>query len=315
MAPNSTSTAQFTLAPLDAGAPADPESGTAIFVYARRTLMLACTGPVRISAFPPGRQADVYLDAGTHERAFEPGVYRSHPGLCAIGGGGDAVDIVRIVGGRPVRRTPRRLFQVMPHLRRRQVARFLRRPAPAPRPPRVIRRVLVVDADPAATSRYAHGFGPGRTVRAASDAASARLLARAAPYDLAIVELRLGDASGIELGRELKRAQPGLAVALCSRYLSIESAVAALRAGLDAVVFKPATAREILRRVGADADAAPGREAAPLALAEEEHISRVLADCGGNISLAATRLGIYRSSLQRRLRRTRARGTRPPAVT
>jgi two-component system response regulator RegA len=35
-----------------------------------------------------------------------------------------------------------------------------------------------------------------------------------------------------------------------------------------------------------------------------EHISRVLADCKGNISQAAERLGIYRSSLQRRLRKS-----------
>jgi len=35
--------------------------------------------------------------------------------------------------------------------------------------------------------------------------------------------------------------------------------------------------------------------------AEWEHIQRVLADCGGNISEAARRLGIHRRSLQRKL--------------
>jgi two-component system response regulator RegA len=315
----------FTLTPLAAAnaetAAKERDSGTAIFVYGRTTLALACADPVRLSAFPPGRQPDTHFDAGSHELAVEPGVYLARPGVEVTGSGGVDVDVVRIVGGRPTRRAPRRLFQMMPFIRRRELARFLRRPAPAPRPMKVVRRVLVIDEDPVATIRYARGFGAERTVLSAADAATARELAQTAPCDLAIIELRIGDTSGIDLGRELKRAHPGLAVALCSGYLSIASAVAALRAGFDTVLFKPATAREILHRVGAVVDGpepAVEPDGATLELAEQEHISRVLADCGGNISRAAHRLGIYRSSLQRRLRRTRAAAARqqqphPPA--
>jgi two-component system, response regulator RegA len=38
-----------------------------------------------------------------------------------------------------------------------------------------------------------------------------------------------------------------------------------------------------------------------LARVEWEHIQRVLADCGGNVSQAARALGIHRRSLQRKL--------------
>jgi len=38
-----------------------------------------------------------------------------------------------------------------------------------------------------------------------------------------------------------------------------------------------------------------------LARVEWEHIQRVLADCGGNVSQAARLLGIHRRSLQRKL--------------
>ena len=38
-----------------------------------------------------------------------------------------------------------------------------------------------------------------------------------------------------------------------------------------------------------------------LARVEWEHIQRVLADCGGNLSQAARLLGIHRRSLQRKL--------------
>jgi two-component system response regulator RegA len=40
-----------------------------------------------------------------------------------------------------------------------------------------------------------------------------------------------------------------------------------------------------------------------LARVEWEHISRVLADCGGNVSQAARMLGLHRRSLQRKLAR------------
>lgn len=39
---------------------------------------------------------------------------------------------------------------------------------------------------------------------------------------------------------------------------------------------------------------------------EQHHVARVLEATGGNISEAARRLGIFRSSLQRKLRRWRA---------
>jgi two-component system response regulator RegA len=45
----------------------------------------------------------------------------------------------------------------------------------------------------------------------------------------------------------------------------------------------------------------PATETPSLARVEWEHISRVLADSGGNISEAARRLGLHRRSLQRKL--------------
>ena len=295
-------------------APGRGEIRTAIYVYGPTTLTLTCTRPIRVSAFR-GAGPDVCLDAGSHELAVEAGVYlvRAREGEAADVDAGVQVhgaragidaDVVTIVDGKPARRAPRRLFRTLPSIKRRELARFLRRSPPEASPPRVIRRVLVIDEDEIATSRYARGFGPGRTVVAVRDPAQARELVRSAPWDLAIVELRVQGESGIQLALELKRARPALAIALCSGYLSIEIAVAAARAGIDLVLFKPVTARDILRRVGAAADAPePELDAETLEQAEREHILRVLAACNGNISLAAHRLGIYRSSLQRRLRK------------
>jgi two-component system response regulator RegA len=67
---------------------------------------------------------------------------------------------------------------------------------------------------------------------------------------------------------------------------------------------KPADASDILAafaRATHDAPVATTFEVPSLARAEWEHIQRVLAECGGNISQAARLLRIERRSLQRKL--------------
>jgi two-component system, response regulator RegA len=167
---------------------------------------------------------------------------------------------------------------------------------------RSLQNVLVVDDDERILGSWKRAARE-RNVFTAIDAATARQLASTEKPDLAIVDLRLGNTSGIDLIRDLKRDLPDLLVVLCSGYLSVAAAVAAVRAGADIVVFKPITFREILQRIEQNAEEPDLEDTPTLARAEWEHIMRVLADCNGNVSMAARRLGIYRSSLQRRLRK------------
>lgn len=163
-----------------------------------------------------------------------------------------------------------------------------------------LHNVLVVDQDERILGSWTRA-ARDRNLVTAVDAVAARQLASTQRPDLAIVELRLGNTSGIDLIRDIKRELPDLTAVLCSGHLSVAAAVAAIRAGADIVVFKPITFREILDRVR-EHNEEPDVEGSPtLARAEWEHIMRVLADCNGNVSMAARRLGIYRSSLQRRL--------------
>jgi two-component system, response regulator RegA len=177
-----------------------------------------------------------------------------------------------------------------------------------------IRNILVVDDDEHILRAWKRAARE-RHIVTASDAATARKLASTEPLDLAIVDLKLGTGSGIELIRQLKQDHPDLRVVLCSGYLSVPSTLSAMRAGADTVVFKPITLREILQRLEAGTgdpelpDLEDLEDTPTLARAEREHIERVLADCGGNVSRAARRLGIYRSSLQRRLRKLGLRRT------
>lgn len=170
---------------------------------------------------------------------------------------------------------------------------------------RSIRNVLVVDDDETLLASWRRTISRDRNVATASDPSTARQLAQKQSFDLAIIDLRLGTSSGIDLIKQIKRDQPDTTIVLCSGYLSVAAAVAGVHAGADVVVFKPITFREILHSLEKheqdepiDIDDTP-----TLARAEWEHIMRVLADCNGNVSMAARRLGIYRSSLQRRLKK------------
>lgn len=150
---------------------------------------------------------------------------------------------------------------------------------------------------------WARSIGRHYNVWTATDAAAARKLVDHHPFELAIVDLRLGAGSGLDLIRMLKRDHPERIVVLCSGYLSVAAAVAGVRTGADLVVFKPVTFREILHKLQNPEEPPDLDDTPTLARAEWEHIMRVLADSNGNISMAARRLGIYRSSLQRRLRK------------
>ncbi len=170
---------------------------------------------------------------------------------------------------------------------------------------RVLQSILVVDDEPSLLAAARRQLGMSYTVLTATDADGAIEQARKQRPDLAILDLRLARDSGIDLLRELKRELPTTIFVLCSGYLSVTTAVAAAHAGAEHVLPKPIGFREIIRRVANDEEeaAVDADDTPSLARVEWDHISRVLDDCGGNISEAARRLGIYRSSLQRRLRK------------
>lgn len=169
---------------------------------------------------------------------------------------------------------------------------------------RSIQSVLVVDDDDKMLRAFKRVSGD-RTILTTNDAATATELAKSERPDLVIIDLRLGTnaTSGLELVKRVRADLPDARIVLCSGYLSVAATVTAVRAGAEMVVFKPITLAEILTRLEEDEEELDLGETPTLARAEWEHIMRVLADCDGNVSMAARRLGIYRSSLQRKLRK------------
>jgi len=163
------------------------------------------------------------------------------------------------------------------------------------------RTLLIVDDDDAFRERLVRAMRDrGFDACGVSHHAAAMEAARHESPELALVDLRLPSQSGLDVVRDLKALDPSTTVVVLTGYGSIATAVEAVKLGAASYLTKPADADRIL---AAFDGVQPGGDAAvpSLARVEWEHIQRVLADCDGNVSLAARRLGIHRRSLQRKL--------------
>lgn len=176
------------------------------------------------------------------------------------------------------------------------------------------KRILVVDDDATFRNRLVRALQDrGFAARAAGDHPAALTLAEEFGPGRAVVDLRMPGKSGLEVVRDLLAHEPGMQTIVLTGYGSIASATEAMRLGAVDYLTKPADADQILtafERQEKAPDEAPPRppdQAPSLERVEWEHIQRVLADTGGNVSQAARVLGIHRRSLQRKLAR------RPPA--
>ncbi|MEZ6138253.1 MAG: response regulator [Pirellulaceae bacterium] len=170
--------------------------------------------------------------------------------------------------------------------------------------------ILLVDDSIILRDRLAMAFQErGFEVSVASNYDEAVSVFNRTPTDLAVLDLRMPGKPGLVLLQELKKLSPHTKFLILSGFGSIATAIDAIRLGATNFIPKPADADDILHafaRGDSDVDVPEAEDAIPvptLAQAEWEHIHRILADCGGNISEAARRLGIHRRSLQRKLRK------------
>ncbi len=116
-------------------------------------------------------------------------------------------------------------------------------------------RVLVVDDEKNIRHTVAVCLeGSGCTVTGAESAAAARAAVAHGDFDLAFLDLRLGDDDGLALLPELLSARPGMAVVVITAYATIETAVEAIRRGASEYLpkpFTPAQLRHVVEQVAA----------------------------------------------------------------
>lgn len=125
--------------------------------------------------------------------------------------------------------------------------------------------------------------------------------------DYAIVDLRLGDESGLKAVAHLHGALPTMGIVVLTGYASIATAVEAIKLGATHYLTKPARPEDIvaaLRRVPeGDPEIDIAERPMSVRRLEWEHLQAVLTRHDGNISAAARALGMHRRSLQRKLQK------------
>ena len=164
---------------------------------------------------------------------------------------------------------------------------------------------LIVDDDPTLAGMLERVLQRrGYSTLSASDTETALQLTHGTVFERAIVDLKLGSDSGLQLIRELKLRQPDMAIVMLTGYSSISTAVEAVKSGAVNYLCKPADADEILAAFG---DQKPQNTAEPTYIPisidrlEWEHIQKILQEHNGNISATARALGMHRRTLQRKL--------------
>jgi two-component system response regulator RegA len=174
-------------------------------------------------------------------------------------------------------------------------------------------KVLAVDDEETVLRSYRTGFGRSLEVLTATCSTDALTIAIAERPQLIIVDLRLGREWGINLVRALRLRLPDSRIVVVSGYVSVATAIGAVRAGATYVFTKPVTPQSILRELDAEPQNVNEPESPEafeddsflsLERVEWEHILRALNEAQGNVSRAARMLGIRRTSLQRKLKKS-----------
>jgi len=127
-------------------------------------------------------------------------------------------------------------------------------------------------------------------------------------FDIALIDLRLKNQSGLNLIEDLKEHSPNCHIIMMTGFGTIASAVNAIKLGASDYLTKPVTVTKIEDILNADKLNLEGEEGGsqtPLSLdrVEREYIEHILVQEKGNISKAAEKLGLHRQSLQRKLKK------------
>lgn len=171
--------------------------------------------------------------------------------------------------------------------------------------------ILLVDDDEAFRDALARALERRDfIVHKANDSASALGLAGQYTPALGIIDLCIGDESGLQVIAALNSRYPDMRLVVLTGFASIATAVEAIKLGARHYLTKPAEVDAIIEALyqdegNADIDAA--QQPMSVKRLEWEHIQKVLAEHDGNISAAARALGMHRRTLQRKLQKKPAR--------
>jgi len=164
------------------------------------------------------------------------------------------------------------------------------------------RTLLIVDDDAPLCQRLARAMERRGFVVSTADSVTSGITAAAATLPAyAVVDLRLGDGSGLDVVSALRDARPAARIVMLTGYGNIATAVAAVKAGAIDYLPKPADADAVERALLAQEGGTPEPPADPMSAdrVRWEHIQRIFELCERNVSETARRLKMHRRTLQR----------------
>ena len=141
-------------------------------------------------------------------------------------------------------------------------------------------------------------------VSIANDVKSGISLAEQTEPEYAVIDLRIGHDSGLEMVKKLISLDDNTQIVMLTGFASIATAVEAIKLGAIHYLTKPANADEIVNALYKnEGDSSVEINQNPLSVKrlEWEHLQTVLMQHEGNISAAARALKMHRRTLQRKL--------------
>lgn len=124
----------------------------------------------------------------------------------------------------------------------------------------------------------------------------------------AVVDLNIGNDSGLNLIPQLLSIKPKLTIVVLTGYSSIATTVEAIKRGAFNYLCKPASADAIINAFNnsehhENVSPSVHQQQPSVERVEWEYIQKTLAENNGNVSATARALGMHRRTLQRKLQK------------
>ncbi len=162
--------------------------------------------------------------------------------------------------------------------------------------------LLIIDDDRPFLNRLGRAMeSRGFDVKTAESVAEGLRIVEADAPAYAVVDMRLGDGSGLDVIEVIRKKRPDARAVVLTGYGNIATAVTAVKLGALDYLAKPADADDVYAALTRDpGDKAPPPEN-PMSAdrVRWEHIQRVYELCDRNVSETARRLNMHRRTLQR----------------
>ena len=173
------------------------------------------------------------------------------------------------------------------------------------------RQLLIVEDDDAFARTLKRSFERrGYAVEVAHSPEEMDALLAAFRPGYAVVDLKLGGASGLACVQTLRALDPMMRIVVLTGFASIATAVEAIKLGASYYLAKPSNTDDIeaaFERSEGNAETPVGDRQSSIKTVEWEHIHQVLVETDFNISETARRLGMHRRTLARKLEKRQIR--------